>query len=127
MLHNHTDQKKAVTLVVDTLDAWSFIEESFEALDSADKQKIEAEIGPRGKNPVFFGFDGNEEGEYMGIAGFLVNKMGRFGRFKGRSLNSHTPVVERYTKMTTIFEKMRVSLVGRRLSVAELVELLKVC
>ena len=125
VLHNHSDRKEAVTLVVDTLDMWSFIEESCETLDSSDKQKIEAEIGSRGKNPVFFGFDGNNEGEYMGIANFLVNKMGRFERFKGRSLNSHTPVVERFSKMTAIFEKMRVSLVGRRLSATELIELLK--
>lgn len=125
VLHNHSDRKEAVKLVVDTLDMWSFIEESFETLDSSDKQKIEAEIGSRGKNPVFFGFDGNNEGEYMGIANFLVNKMGRFERFKGRSLNSHTPVVERFSKMTAIFEKMRVSLVGRRLSATELIELLK--
>ena len=30
IMHNHVDRKEAVTLVVDTLDMWSFIERAYE-------------------------------------------------------------------------------------------------
>jgi hypothetical protein len=65
------------------------------------KKLIETEVGPCAKDPKFFGFDGNNEGEYMSIASFLVEKLRRFESFKGRSFNSHVPVVERYRRMTT--------------------------
>ena len=78
-----------------------------------------------GKDPKFFGFDGNYESEYMSIARFLVEKMGRFETFKGRDFNSHVPVVDRYRVMTAAFEPMRTSLSGRELSVGEVIDLLK--
>jgi hypothetical protein len=71
------------------------------------------------------GFDGNTEGEYMSIARFLVEKMGRFEALKGRDFNSHVPVVDRYRVMSAAFEPMRTRLIGRELSVGELIELLK--
>lgn len=125
IMHNHVDSKKAVSLVVDTLDMWLFIESAFEGFSAADKKRIATEVGPWGEDPKFFGFDGNNESEYMSIARFMVEKMGRFESFKGRDFNSHAPVVERYRVMTAAFEPMRVELVGRRLSVGEVINLLK--
>ena len=68
---------------------------------------------------MFSGFDGNYESEYMGIARFLVEKMGRFESFNGRSFNSHIPMVGRYSAMTTAFEPMRTRLSGRGLAIGE--------
>jgi len=78
-----------------------------------------------GKDPKFYGFDGNNEGEYMSIARFLVEKMGRFESFKGRNFNSHVPLVDRYRVMIAAFEPIRVGLVGRKLGVGEMINLLK--
>jgi hypothetical protein len=89
----------------------------------AAKRRIETEVGPCAKDPKFFGFDGNNEGEYMSIASFLVEKLRHFESFKGRSFNSYVPVVERHWRMTTLFEPIRAALVGRELSVDEVIQL----
>jgi uncharacterized protein YfbU (UPF0304 family) len=125
IMHNHVDSKKAVRLVVDVLDMWTFIERAYEGFSAADKKRIANEVGPLGKNPQFAGFDGNYEAEYMSIARFLVEKMGRFESFKARDFNSHFPVVDRYRVMSAAFEPIRTTLSGRELSVGEVIELLK--
>jgi hypothetical protein len=125
IMHDHVDRKEAVTAVVDALDMWSFIEEAYEDFGVTEKERIETEVGPFGKNPKFIGFDGNYESEYMNIGRFLVEKMGRFSRFKGRDFNSHVPLVDRYRVMAAVFEPMRLRLSGRGLSVQEVIELLK--
>jgi uncharacterized protein len=125
IMHNHVDSTKAVRLVGDVLDMWEFIERAYKGFSAAEKKRIATEVGPLGKDPKFTGFDGNYESEYMGIAGFLVEKMGRFAAFKGRGFNSHVPVVDRYRVMSAAFEPMRTRLSGRELSVGEVIELLK--
>lgn len=125
VMHGHTDERADVSLVVDTLDTWSFIERGYEELSKADKDRLEAEVPIFGKDPRFAGFDGNHETEYMSIARFLVEKMGRFERFKGRELNSHMPMVQRYKQMNATFEPIRAKLIGRELTVDELISLLK--
>ena len=115
----------SLKLVVNSLDMWTFIERAYNGISGIEKKRIEIEVGPLGKNPVFYGFDGNYEGEYMGIARFLVEDMGRFESFKGRGFNSHMPAVERYRKMTALFEPMRATLVGRELTFEEITKLLK--
>lgn len=125
VLHPHADSKSAVSLVVDTLDMWMFIESAYKEFSQEDQERIEKEIGSWAKDPKFLGFDGNNESEYMGIARFLVEKMGRFESFKGRSFNSHAPTVDRYRRMVELFEPMRTSLVGRGLSVQQVIQLLQ--
>jgi len=125
IMHNHVDSKRAVTLVVDTLDMWSFVESAYEGFSAADKKRIATEVGPLGKDPRFHGFDGNNESEYMSIARFLVEKMGRFESFKGRDFNSHVPLVDRYRAMISAFEPMRVELLGRELGIGQVINLLK--
>jgi len=125
ILHDHVDSRKAVSIVVDTLDMWSFIERAYAGFDIAAKERIEAELGPYSKDPKFIGFDGNNEAEYVGIADFLVKKLGRFESFKGRSMNSHMPTVERMIRMARKFETIRPNLTGRGLGVDEVIELLK--
>lgn len=128
LFHDHADSPGAVSLVVDVLDMWTFIEEAVEKFSPTERKKLVDEIGPLGKDPKFLGFDGNNEAEYLGIASHLVNRMDRFQRFKGRELNSHMQVVSRYAKMVQQFEPIRPNLGTRqpvRLSLSEVVTLLK--
>ena len=126
VLHDHADDPRNVRMVVDTLDMWSFIEEAYESFDEAEKKHIEKEAKYRGKNPKFIGFDGNNEIEHMSIARFLVEKMERFERFKGREFNSHNPKVMQYRRMLADFEGMRNDLIGRKLSPDQVIKLLNV-
>jgi len=125
VIHDHVDDPKAVRAVVDILDTWAFIERAYADFSDTEKQRIAAEVGLRGKNPRFLGFDGNNETEHVGIARFLVEKLGRFESFKERDFNSHMPTVQRYRKMAAAFEPMRASLIGRELSPDQVIQLLK--
>ncbi|CAN7350711.1 YfbU family protein [Rhizobium sp. LjRoot258] len=125
ILHNHVDDPKRVSLVVDVMDMWNFIERACKNFGAAEKKRLVDEVGSWAENPKFAGFDGNNEGEYMGIAQFLVQKLNRFEAFKGRSMNSHSPTVVRYGKMAALFDNIRAGLIGRELSVDEVIRLLK--
>jgi len=125
VMHDHVDDPKKVRLVVDILDTWRFIERGYAELSESDKAKLQEAVDYRGHNPTFLGFDGNNETEYMGIANFLVDQLNRFEHFKGRDFNSHMPTVGRYAAMARVFEGIRPSLIGRELSVGELITLLK--
>jgi len=114
LFHDHIDSPGAVSLVVDTLDAWSFIEEAVEGFTPAQRAQLEKEVPIWGKNPEFHGFDGNYESEHFSIASHLVTHMGRFVRFKGRSLNSHSPKLAAYARLTRAFQPIRATLGGRR-------------
>lgn len=125
IFHDHVDRRSALNLVVDTLDMWDFIEAAAGRLTDADNDRLEKEVGIWARSPEFTGFDGNNEGEYRSIATFLVNKLGRFERFKGRSLNSHSPKGSSYRAMLREFEPIRSGLVGKGLSVDELIRIMK--
>lgn len=124
ILHHHADSKAALRLVIDTMDMWEFIERAFATFSSEQRARIEREVGPIGKNPRFLGFDGNNEGEYLGIAKFLIEELGRFESFKGRDLNSYMPTTARYRLMTQRFEPIRTRLIGRELTADETIEIL---
>jgi len=126
VIHDHVDDRRKVSTVVNILDAWSFIEGAYEDYDAKTRATIEKQVGFRGKNPTFLGFDGNNETEYLSIARFLVETLGRFQRFKGREFNSHLPTASRYSRMARLFEDIRKKLGDRRLSPTEMIELLKV-
>jgi hypothetical protein len=126
LLNDHQDSPGAVSFVVDVLDMWSFIEEACERFSEDERQRIAEALDLSEPVFEFAGFDGNYETQYMGIAMHLVDSMGRFSRFKGRSFNSHMPKVARYAVMTKLFEPMRRNLTHRqRLSVNQVIELLK--
>jgi uncharacterized protein YfbU (UPF0304 family) len=116
LFHEHVDSREVVHKVVDILDMWSFLEEGYEALSGAEKAVVAKNADSFGSHVTFLGFDGNNEGEYGSIA--------RFQRFKGRDLNTHMPIVERYQRMYGAFEPIRKTLVGRRLSADEIVKIL---
>ena len=125
LFHEHEDDPGHVRLVVDVLDMWSFIEASFKTLSKADKDRVKDAIGTLGTNPKFSGFDGNNEAEYMSITMFVVETMGRFTEFKGREMNSHMPMVNRYQRMVRVFEPMRAQLIGVGLTAAQVISLLE--
>lgn len=125
VFHDHLDDPEHVHHVLKVLNMWEMIERAYERLDKSQKEILIKEAGPFGDNPKFIGFDGNNESEYMAIAEFLVDELNRFVRFKGRSLNSHSPTTDRYQAMCEAFEPMRRGLVGADLTVAQLIKLLK--
>ena len=125
VFHGHADNPEELKHVVNVLDMWSFMEEAYETLSSDEKTLLVQEVGPWAREVKFAGFDGNEEGSQMQIARFMVEKMNRFTRFKGRSMNSHTLTYKRYADMYRLFEPIRPTLVGKRLNVRQLIELLK--
>lgn len=110
--------------VVNILDMWMFIEEAVEELDDAAKARLEASVQFFGKNPTFPGFDGNNECEYLSVSRFLMEHLDRFTRFRGRDLNSHSPSVSGYRRMYEVFEPIRRTLIGRRLTDDELAQIL---
>ena len=126
LFHDHVDNPREVSHVVNVLDMWNFIESVYERLSPADKAQIERDAEPFGKHVKFDGFDGNNESSQMGIARFLIKEMKRFGRFKDRELNSHFPTYARYRHMLELFEPMRKTLgLGNDLSAEQITTLLK--
>ena len=125
LFHRHEDSPAALTEIVDTLDMWDFLEEGYESLSAPEKERLKKEAGPYGSHVRFIGFDGNQETERCGIARFLIDELERFSRFKGRELNSHMPTIDHYNRMFRVFKEIRPALVGRRLTVEELIKVLQ--
>lgn len=125
ILHNHIDDPKMVSFVVGVLDMWVFIERAYKSFEEEEKQRLINEVGSWAEDPKFIGFDGNNESEYKSIALFLVEEMQRFTDFKGRSMNSHTHTVKRYSKMLSLFKDIRPNLIGRELNIDEFIQILK--
>ncbi|GAO36360.1 hypothetical protein SCT_1766 [Sulfuricella sp. T08] len=121
---SEADDPAVVRVVVDILDMWSFIERSYAELNEAQKAELATHVPHFGKDPKFHGFDGNNEGEYMGTALFLVNELERFEEFKGRSFNCHHPSIEMHRRMLEVFEPIRKGLGFRSLSIGELATIL---
>lgn len=122
LFHGHADKQARVRLVVDVLDMWQFLEEAFETLKDDEKAWLAKEADPFGAHITFPGFDGNNEGEYLGIARFLIEDMKRFSRFRDghRDLNSHHPTIDTYGRMVRAFEPIRATLIGRRMNASEM-------
>ncbi len=123
--HDHVDTRQTLNEVIDALDTWYFIERGFAALSEEDKARVAEQVGPTGNDPKFLGFDGNHEGDRMSIAKFLVEELGRFEGFKGRSMNSHMPTAANYRAMAKAFEPLRTNLHMRDLNAGEIIKLLK--
>ena len=94
LLHGHVNSMAEVSKVVDILEMWDFLEDGFSKLTAQEKDQLKREAAPFGGHVQFEGFDGNHETNRLSIARFLIEKLGRFSRFKGRELNSHWPTVE---------------------------------
>lgn len=113
------DTSPVVQEIADLLDMWSCIEEGFEALVPADQRAFreDNDLMP----PVFQGFDGKVEGDYQGVAAFMIGHLECFRKFAGRDLESYHPVVEGYRRVLEAFRPIRERIDGARtLTVSEL-------
>lgn len=115
-----------VTAVVDTLDMYSFLRDSFERLGEAGQAEVEAAVPNACSKTTFHGYDGNHESEYLLATRYMVEHLDSFESMRdvGR-LNSHMPVVEMYARMFEAFEPIRVKLVGRLMNPEEIIEVLR--
>ena len=125
LFHGHVDSPAVVSEVVNILDMWSHVEFSFERLPADAQARVEAETGYTRSMFRFVGFDGNHESEHMGVAGFMIEDVGRFESFRGRELNSHHPVLDLYRRQYRAFEPIRARSRGEPLRPADLVEILR--
>jgi uncharacterized protein YfbU (UPF0304 family) len=116
---------KVVNEVLDIFDMWSLIEESYKGLSNEDKDLIEKEAYPFGRDPRFEGFDGNNESEYMSSASFIVNELDRYEEFKGRDFNSHCPLVDSYNRMYPKFEEIRNKSHFQDMTYLDIIEILR--
>jgi uncharacterized protein YfbU (UPF0304 family) len=114
-----------VKYVLDILQMWSLIEYSYAALTDEEKNRLEVDAAPFGRNPVFRGFDGNNETELLVAAEFIINKLQRFEQFKGRDLNSHAPSIGTYARMLSAFNTAFENNMGNLLSAEQLATILK--
>lgn len=106
--------------VLNIMGMWATIEEAYKALGARGQDAVLAAYKIKAA-PVFRGFDGNNESEYLNIASFFVNHMDRFPEFKGRDFNSHVPSMEGYRRMLKVW-KGRAWSMG--MSVEQMTELL---
>ena len=126
LFHAHSDKQTRVRFVVDVLDMWSFIKWAMDSFNPEQKARIAEEAKPIGDHVEFYGFDGNNESDYLSIARFLTEDMDRFSELKGKGgLNSHHPTVDIYRRMLSAFLPMRASLVGRNLSPDQVIAILQ--
>jgi uncharacterized protein YfbU (UPF0304 family) len=125
IFHDHEDNERVVSEVTDVLEMWSYMEAAFGKLSKKDKDRVAAEADPFGKQVIFPGFDGNNESQYLSVARFLINELDRFSEFKGRDLNSQMPSIDAYRRMLSVFEPIQPKLVGRALTAAEIIDVLK--
>ncbi|WP_160319199.1 YfbU family protein [Pseudomonas libanensis] len=115
-----------VTAVVDTLDMYSFLRDSFERLSPADQATVEGEVPHASSLVEFRGYDGNNELEYRRAVRYLVNDLDRFESIKDvATLNSHSPVVEMYARMYEVFKPIRAQLINRLMGPHEIVAVLQ--
>ncbi|MBV9932073.1 MAG: YfbU family protein [Alphaproteobacteria bacterium] len=129
IFHGHADSQRRVRLVVDVLQMWSILQDSFEALDEAGRRRVGAAAPLAAEGVVFPGFDGNYESEYLGIAEFLLRDLKHFGRLGARTpgLNSHWPMLDAYRAMLNVFEPLAKTLHGKPLTPPQLTAILQAC
>lgn len=121
VFHDHVDDPRELDHVVDVLDMWEWLELSHEQLSAAERKRVATEAATFGKDVRFRGFDGNAESSQMGIARFLIEKLERFTRFKGRDLNAHHETFTQYRRMLKVFLPMRETLMGGRLTADQII------
>jgi uncharacterized protein YfbU (UPF0304 family) len=125
------------TTVIATLEMWEVIERAFEGFTDDQRAEVLAptegemalqEAGKelRARRPEFSGFDRRTEAELIEVAEFLVNKSGRFKRFRGRNLECTTvdPTQHYDSKRLEVYKEIRQTLAGRLPSPADVRKLL---
>lgn len=118
------DDPPAVHHAVEIMAMWDNMEFAYEELSDEDKERVKKEAALVGQGVYFRGFDGNNESEYLNIARFLIDKLDRFSRFKGRDLNSHAPSLATYDRMLPAYREALSSNPMPPLSASQLIPIL---
>ncbi len=113
-----------VKFVIDVLDMWDTIERHYADLDAAERQQLTKLAPVFGKNPMFRGFDGNNEAEQCSIVEILVEDLDRWEIFKGRDINSHIQLAASYSRMREVYDDILGSRYEFAPSIEELADLL---
>jgi uncharacterized protein len=128
MLQETPTSQKDLSFVVDVLNMWRTLEFSFNKLSAEEQQRVKMATNWLDAKVTFPGFDGNEEGEFLSITRFMVEKLNRFDELKGRSLNSHTNNVSNHKRMYAVFHPINQALARRHdcnLKPEEMITILK--
>jgi hypothetical protein len=91
--------------VLDILEMWDVIERTFERLSEERIAEIGIDILKADKS--FPGFDGNHNAKHWVIADYLINKLDRFERFKGRYLGGAVQPLSGYERMLEVYRDTR--------------------
>ena len=124
LFHDEEDSPRTVQEVGQILEMWWTIELAYEGFSAEEKEQINDEDLLFKSDVSFPGFDGNEESEHCSVAKFMVDGLGRFSDFKGRSLNSHHPTLEGYRRMLQVYRPIQAEVRGR-ISVRQVIDLLR--
>ncbi len=116
------DDPTVVDEVYEILQMWEQVQESFDALVPAEKERVLKEADVIGDPPRYEGFDGNND-EHYGVAFFIIKHMERFDRFE-KALNSHSRgTLPMYRRMLDVYKTLEPT--GRYLSANQLVGIFK--
>lgn len=113
-----------VPFVLSVLEMWDIFERAFESFSEEDQALVladepgEQELRKKGKQPesreiIFHGFCATTESDLVNIATFLIEKMNRFPRFKGRNLSFNKKTYKSHEMKLIYFNKLRPTLIGR--------------
>jgi uncharacterized protein YfbU (UPF0304 family) len=92
--------------VFDIMSMWRNIEFDISKFTPEQRAQLETRVGPYLSKAEFDGFDGNEEEPHYGAAKFIVERMGQFDEFSGRSLNSHANRIAKYRAMLRVYNQL---------------------
>jgi uncharacterized protein YfbU (UPF0304 family) len=104
----------------DILDAWDFVEQSFEALDAEDRARYHTATGHR-PSPRFAGFDARTEAPYLSVARMMAKTTGRWTRFAERELDCRSPNLVSSLRVVEACGLVRANLDERLMGVDDLV------
>lgn|GEM_PF-523048 len=115
--------------VLDVLDLFHFLSESWKQLPAEGRAQVEA-VRPHAASEVNFkGFDGNNECEYMTLTSYLVVDLKRYRTMlddEQATMNSHMQMVPVYQRMLSAFLPIRESVAfsGGLLNAEQITEIL---
>jgi uncharacterized protein YfbU (UPF0304 family) len=119
------DNDKDVHETHEILTMFRILENSLDNLSPADRKRVDEAVPPFDGNDLRFkGFDGNND-PHIGIARFLVEKMGLYAEQKGRALDAHSSVLDSYRRMHDAYEPMLETLHTGTLTADQLIAILK--
>lgn len=100
-----TSDPPELEVVLDILEMWDVVERTCEKLIEEHIADIGIDI--RKADMSFPGFDGNHNAKHWVVADYLINKLDRFERFKGRYLGGAVHPLDGYERMLEEFRDMR--------------------